>query len=164
MLRPPALLLALLLAPLAARGQAGASDSPSGFVLTAGLGGGGSVGAASQYTRTGVFEAELTGGWELPLGIRPELSMALGFAPRSYFALRPGLHVALPDLPFYARAAVDVSSVTGTTTWHWLLLGGGGELRFTDVAGLFAEADLGIPLRDGVGLGLLLRGGVAFRF
>ena len=165
MRRPSVLLLAVLaLAPSRALAEEEAPDAPSGFVLTAALGGGGAVGVSAQDTRTGVLEAELTGGWELPLGVRPELALVLGFAPRSHFAFRPGVHVALPDLPFYARAAVDVSSATGTMDWHWLLLGGGGEVRFTDVAGLFAEADVGVPLRSGVGLGLLVRGGVAFRF
>jgi hypothetical protein len=165
--------LALLLAVAAAAqpaAPAGASPAmaapggPIGLVVTAGVGGGVSAGASSRYTQTGVFEAEVAAGWELPFGLRPELAFAAGIAPRGSVAVRPGLHLGFAELPLYARAALDLSTATGAWSFHWLLLGGGGEVRFTDLLGVFVEADLGIPLERAVGLGLLLRGGMSFSF
>jgi hypothetical protein len=140
-----------------------AVGGPLGLVLTADLGGGGSLGGGSDYTPKGLFEGEVGAGYELPLGFRPELSLALGLAPNVHIALRPGLHYTLADLPFYVRGALDWSTVRGTGSWRWLLAGGGAEVRLTDVLGGFAEADVGLPLARGVGLGVLVRAGVSFR-
>lgn len=159
-----ALLAALCaLAPslAAAQGDA-AAPAPAGVVVTVDVGGGGLAGGGTQYTPSGLFEGELGVGYELPLGLRPELSLALGLAPTTHVALRPGLHYDLPDMPLYARAALDWSNF-GETGWRWLLAGGGGAVQLTDVLGAFAEADLGVPLRSALGLGILVRAGVSFR-
>jgi len=167
--RPLASLLALLALALPCAALAHAPETPSaggaplGLVVTADLGGGGSLGGGSDYTPRGLFEAEVGAGYELPLGFRPELALVLGLAPDVHVAIRPGLHYAFPDLPFYGRAALDWSTVRGTGSWRWLLVGGGAEVRLTDVLGGFAEADLGFPLAGGVGLGVLVRAGVSFR-
>lgn len=157
-------LLAAALSQVAPAPPPPADSTPSGLVLTAALGGGASLNASAEYARSGLFEGELGVGYELPLGVRPEVAFVLGAAPQSHVGLRPGLHVALPDVPLYVRAAADWSTVTGSGAWRWVLLGGGGELRVTDVLGAFAEVDFGVPLRDHVGLGTLVRAGVSFRF
>ncbi len=141
----------------------GATAAPTGLVLSAALGGGGALGAGTQYTPSGVFELELSAGYDLGYGLRPELAAGLGVAPGSYVLLRPGLHYDLPDMPFYARAALDWSTVRGIGRWRWALLGGGGEIRITDVLGVFAGAEVGIPLHADTGLGVLVRAGVTFR-
>jgi hypothetical protein len=135
-----------------------------GIVAGADLGGGGTIGGGSEFTSHGVFEGELSVGYELPAGFRPELAILIGVAPRGHFGLRPGLHYALPDGPFFVRAALDWSTVTGTGQWRWLLGGVGAEIRLTDVLGGFAEADAGLPLGHDRGLGILLRAGATFRF
>lgn len=147
-------------------GQVAATSSaaaPLGLVLSADLGGGGTLGGGSEFTPRGVFEAELSAGYELPAGFRPELSVLLGVAPRSNAGLRLGLHYSLPDVPFYVRFAIDGSTVRGPARWRWLLAGVGGEVRLTDVLGGFAEADLGLPLTSGSGVPVLVRAGIAFR-
>ena len=141
----------------------GARPLPLGIVLSADLGGGGRLGGGSQYTPRGVFEAELSAGYEVAAGFRPELSFMLGVAPTTYAALRIGFRYVVPDTPFYARAALDGSTERGTARWRWLLGGAGGEVRLTDVLGGFAEADLGVPLTSGAGIPVLLRAGVTFR-
>jgi hypothetical protein len=183
---PLALLLAgLVAAPLAAAAQdsgtpppdpmapppsaasstpAAGAAAPLGVVVNASLGGGGSLGGASEYTRQGLFEAEVAAGWEVAGGFRPELALALGVAPRGHVAFRPGLRYAPPELPFYARAALDFSTVRGTNHFRWLLAGAGAEVRLTDVLGGFAEADFGFPFTRHTGLGFLVRAGVSFRF
>ena len=162
------LIAALAVVPSAVLAQGGPRaaepSAPSGIVVTADLGGGGSIGAGSQYTKSGVFENEIGVGYELPWGLRPEFDLVLGLAPTGNVALRPGLHYALPDVPFYVRAALDWSTVRGAGGWRWLLAGGGAELRLTDVLGGFVEADLGIPLASEVGVGTLVRAGVSLRF
>lgn len=137
-----------------------ASRAPIGLTLTADLGGGGTVGGDS----TGLFEGEVTAGYELPYGFRPELSLVLGMSPGTYAGLRPGLHYALADLPIYLRAALDWAYPHGEGKLRWLLLGAGAEFRFTGLFGIFGEADTGIPLTDGAGVPIELRGGVSLRF
>jgi hypothetical protein len=162
----PFLLAAALSAPAAAAQELPAQPgAPLGVVVSVDVGGGGIVGGGTTYTPSGLFEGEVGVGYELPVGLRPELGLVLGLAPRSHFAIRPGLHYDLPDLPFYARGALDWSTSRGGGGggWRWLLLGGGGALRLTDVLGAFAEADLGLPLASAAGLGVLVRAGVAFR-
>jgi hypothetical protein len=149
-------------APAAPPGAAPATGSPLGLVLQAGIGGGGTVGGGSEYTPHGLFEGEVVAGWEAGMGIRPELGVVFGIAPRGHLALRPGVRYSPPELPFFLRGALDISTYPGG--WRWFLLGGGAEVRLTDVLGGFAEADAGIPLARNVGLGLLLRAGVSFRF
>jgi hypothetical protein len=87
----------------------------------------------------------------------------LGVAPHTYAGLRLGLRYAVPETPFYARAALDASTESGTARWRWLLGGAGAEVRLTDVLGGFAEADLGIPLVSGAGVPVLVRAGVTLR-
>lgn len=136
------------------------SRAPIGLTLTVDLGGGGTVGGGS----TGLFEGELTAGYELPYGFRPELSLLLGMSPGSYTGLRPGLHYALADLPVYLRADLDWAYPHGVGKLRWLLIGAGAELRFTGLFGIFGEADTGLPLTDGAGVPLELRAGVSLRF
>ncbi len=138
--------------------------APIGVVATADVGGGGLLGGGTQYTSTGLFEGEVALGYELPLGLRPELAFAVGVAPTGHVALRPGIHYAIPEMPFYLRAALDWSTVRGALAWRWLLAGAGVELRVTDVLGGFAEADLGLPFERNVGVGALVRAGVSFRY
>jgi hypothetical protein len=163
-----ALAVALALAaPLLAEGQAAAPPPgavPLGVVVQAGLGAGGMLGGGSDYTRKSLFEGEVAVGWEAGLGIRPELAVAIGVAPRGHLALRPGLHYSPPELPFYLRAALDWSTLRGSGGFRWLLAGAGAEVRLTDVLGAFGEADLGLPFARNVGIGLLVRAGVSFRF
>ena len=166
-----ALAVALALAaPLLAEGQAASplpGAVPLGVVVQAGLGAGGMLGGGSDYSRKGLFEGEVAVGWEAGMGIRPELAVALGIAPRRHLALRPGLHYSPPELPFYLRAALDWSTVRGpggSGGFRWLLAGVGAEVRLTDVLGAFGEADLGLPFARNVGIGLLARAGVSFRF
>ncbi len=160
----PLLAAALLAAALAAPASAQERRSslgrrPSGFTLSVDLGGGGDLSGP-----TGVFEAEIVGGLAVGKGWALEMGLVLGMAPGNYFGLRPGLHWAIADTPFYARLALDVAGPHGSLDARWLLLGGGVELRFTDVVGGFAEADTGIPLSGGFGVPLLVRGGVFFSF
>jgi hypothetical protein len=168
--RPIALLLAsLALVPAIGRAQPAsrsmaASTADTGFIVTVDAGVGGSIGTGSQYTRSGILEAEIGAGYELPYGLRPELALVLGAAPRGHVGLRPGIHVIVLDTPFYVRAAVDWSTARAEERWRWILLGGGGELRFTGFLGGFAELDLGIPLAHDVGAGVLARAGFSFRF
>lgn len=148
--------LALSLAPAAAR-AAPTRDAPSGFTVAPSLGAGGDLGDGE-----GVSELEIRLGWEFG-DVRPEVGLVLGLAPGTYSAVRPGLQVAIRDVPFYARGALDFSHDRGHWQARWLLLGPGAELRFTSVLGLFAELDLGIPVNRDYGLGVLFRAGAAFR-
>jgi hypothetical protein len=143
-------------------GAAAAPGSQLGVVVQAGLGAGGSVGGGSEYTPKGLFEGEVVAGYEAGQGVRPELGVVFGIAPRGHLALRPGVRYSPPELPFFVRGALDLSTYPGG--WRWFLVGGGAEVRLTDVLGGFAEADAGIPLARNVGLGLILRAGATFRF
>ena len=165
------LLVALAAAlPLAALAQdTGPAEAPTGVALFASLGGGGELGLKDTVRdqKAGVFELEAGIGYDLAGGlVRPELAAALGLAPDSHLALRPGIRVALPDLPFQIRVALDAATSRGATglDWRWLLLGVAGELRWTSVLGLYAEIDTGAPLSSRAGLPLLLRAGASFRF
>lgn len=157
--------LALAVAPslAAAQPRQGLGTGDSGLVLTLDAGGGTALGAGTHYTPSGRGEIELTAGYELPYAIRPELALVLGIAPNGNVGVRPGVHVGLPDMPLYARAALDFSTLSGSGRWNWLLGGIGAELRLTGALGAFAEADLGIPIRDDVGLGVLARAGISVR-
>jgi hypothetical protein len=162
---PPPLLLILALLPSStpAQGRASALGADTGVVIGADVGGGTAIGTGTQYTRSGLLEAELTLGYDLPYGIRPEVALVLGAAPRGHVGFRPGVHVAFPEMPFYVRGALDWSTVKGTGGWRWFLAGAGGEIRLTGALGGFAELDLGIPVAGGAGVGLLVRTGIALR-
>jgi hypothetical protein len=150
--------------PLAAHAhEAGAAGTPAGPTLTAALGGGGELGL--EEGKAGVFELEAAVGYEAS-GVRPELALVLGLAPDSHFALRPGVRVAVPGLPIHVRLALDAATSRGASglDLRWLLVGVGGELRWTSVLGMFAEVDSGAPLSSRAGLPLLVRAGASFRF
>lgn len=157
-------LLALAALALSAPATASAAG-PSGLTLFGGLGGGGAVsGSRSDATVGGIFEAEAGAGLELAGGLRPEVALTIGLAPRSFLGLRPGVRWALEGLPFYARAALDFAAPGGSWRLRWLLAGAGAQVNVTDQLGLFAEADLGIPIASKAGLAFLFRAGAAFRF
>ena len=132
-------------------------------MLSLDLGGGTAIGAGTQYTSGWRSDMELIGGYEFPYGIRPEFGVALGFAPTWFGALRPGVHIAIPELPLYVRAALDWSSIDGVLQLRWLHGGLGGETRLTGMLSGFAEVDLGMPLRSDSGVSLMFRAGVAIR-
>jgi hypothetical protein len=157
-----AALLALPGAALPADPDSG--SAPVGLVVSVDLGGGGQVGASSAYDPPAVFEFELGVAWEIAFGLAPQISMVLGMAPGTSFAIRPGLEWFIPETPFYVRAAVDASTQIGYLKWRWLLLGAGLALRITDVLGFMVEGDTGIPLASGFGVPLLLRAGAFTRF
>jgi hypothetical protein len=158
---------ALAVLPTMASAQGGARRSwvpgESGFVLGFDLGGGTTFGAGSRYTSAGRFDGELSVGYEFPYGIRPEIAVALGIAPGQFFAIRPGVHVAIPETPFYVRGALDWTTISGVGTWRWLIAGAGGEIRLTGVLSGFAEVDLGLPVRSNTGVETLLRAGISVR-
>jgi hypothetical protein len=144
------------------------ADSAGGLVLAATLGGG--VEAGLDSGSAGLFEVELLAGWALPatasagLIIRPELGVALGLAPDTHAALRPGVRLTIPETPLWLRAAFDWSNARGEDPrWRWLLVGVAWETRLTALLGLNVEADTGIPLSSGAGLPLLVRAGATFR-
>jgi hypothetical protein len=145
------------------------ADPAGGLALAATLGGG--VEAGLDAGSAGLFEFELLGGWELPaaaaragLVIRPELGVALGLAPDTHAALRPGVRLSMPETPLWLRAAFDWSNARGEDPrWRWVLIGVAWETRLTAFLGLTIEADTGIPLSSGSGLPLLLRAGATFR-
>jgi len=134
---------------------------PVGFTVSADLGGGAELAHGSS---TGLLEMELTAGYHVGKGFSPEMSLVLGLAPGTYIAVRPGLHYAFQETPFYLRAAFDAGSAGGTMRWRWLLAGGGAELRLTDVVGGYAEIDLGVPLGPSSGVPLLTRAGIFLSF
>jgi hypothetical protein len=161
-----ALALALASSPAASSAQDGAAGpvTPLGATFTATLGGGGEVGLSSG--KAGVLEAEVAAGWELAsLGLRPELAIAIGLAPDTNLALRPGVRWSVPESPLQLRVALDRSNAReGGFRWRWLLVGLAAEIRVTSLLGLYAEIDSGAPLSDRAGVPLLLRGGASFRF
>lgn len=158
----PRLALAALLA--AASLTASAQEHPTGLAGTFSLAGGGELGL--DEGKAGVLELEATVGWELQdSGVRPELGLALGVAPDTHVALRPGLRWSLPTVPIQLRVALDAANARDRSLrWRWLLVGAAAELRFTSVLGLYAEVDTGAPLNSDAGLPLLVRGGASFRF
>jgi hypothetical protein len=160
-------LVALGLVPAPALAQYGGAGPDPGWrggpVVLFSMGGGGAVGVGTQYTRSSILEWELTTGYDLPYGFRPEVSIAFAAAPASGVALRPGLHYEMEGVPVYLRGALDWSTAR-STGWRWLLAGAGSEVRLTGNLGAFAEGDIGIPLKGGVGLGLMLRAGLTVRW
>ncbi len=136
-----------------------------GLAVFGGLGGGGAAaGSRSDATRGGLFEAELGAGLVLGSGLQPELALVLGIAPRSFLGLRPGLRWALEGMPFYLRGALDFAAPGGSWRLRWLRAGAGSEVRVTNQLGLFAEADLGVPIGSKAGVPFLLRAGATFRY
>ena len=134
--------------------------NPGRLAATASLGGGLEAGTTSN----GLGELELTAGYEIG-DVRPELGLLLGLAPSTdYLALRPGLHVTIPQLPIYGRGALDFSNERHGWKVRWVMLGAGLETRLTSEMGAFAEADVGLPMASDFGLGLLFRAGFSFRF
>lgn len=164
----PLALAALLAAPwpspAAADSTTTSARRPVGFTLSADLGGGGQLGSGSRYQPPSLFEFEATAGYYVGLGLSPELSFVLGMSPGTYFAIRPGLHFAVPQSPFYVRVAVDAATQIGYLEWRWVLLGGGLELRLTDAVGFYGEGDTGVPLSAGVGVPLMVRAGAFYSF
>ncbi|HEY6099857.1 MAG TPA: hypothetical protein VIW03_10530 [Anaeromyxobacter sp.] len=160
---PLAVLVAL--APLATTAAEPAlPPMEAGFTATAAMGGGGELGLKSG--KAGVLELEAAMGWEFQsLGLRPELAAALGVAPDSHLAFRPGVRWTIPGFPIQLRAAVDASNARSSDFhWRWLLIGAAGEVRITSLLGFYGEIDTGAPLGSGAGLPLLLRAGASFRF
>lgn len=161
------LLAALALVPSLASAQGDGRRAwipgESGFVLALDAGLGTSLGAGTSYTQSGRFEWEILAGYEFPYGLRPELGLVLGMAPNAHVGLRPGIHIALPETPFYVRAAVEWSSIDGSLQLRWLQGGFGGELRLTGQLSGFAELDLGMPLRSDSGVSTMVRAGVTLR-
>jgi hypothetical protein len=143
------------------RSRARDAARPMGFTVSADIGGGAELGRAGS---TGIGEMELTAGYHVGGGFSPELSLVLGFSPGTSFAIRPGLHYAFHETPFYLRAAFDASTARGSMQWRWLFVGVGAELRLTDVVGGFAEADLGVPISPSSGAPLLARAGIFLSF
>lgn len=156
-----ALVTALALAPAAAR----PAEGETGLVSTFSLGAGGELGL-DDGEKAGVVELEGTVGYELAgTGARPELGFALGAAPDSHVAIRPGVRFTLPVVPLQLRAALDAStSRDGDLRWRWLLVGVGYEVRFTSLLGFFGGLDSGFKLSSGAGVPLLIRAGISLRF
>lgn len=135
-----------------------------GLVLFTDLGGGGALaGSKSDASDAAIGELELGAGWALAQGFRPEAAILVGLAPSALLGIRPGLRYELPGNPFFVRGALDFAAPGGSWRMRWLLGGAGAELRFTDLVGAFAAADLGIPIASKAGFALLVRAGVSFR-
>ncbi len=164
--RPILLVLALsALSPLRSAAQEGpAAPAPTGLTASVSLGGGGELGLSSG--KAGVLEIEGAVGYEFTaVGLRPEVALALGLAPDTNLALRPGVRWSIPEFPVQLRAAIDLSNARDSgLRWRWLLVGAAAELRLTALFGLYGEVDTGAPLNSKAGLPLLLRGGASFRF
>jgi len=154
------------LSPCAGLAQTAApAPVTTGLTATATLGGGAELGL-EDGNKPGVFEVEVTIGYEFPGGgIRPELGAVLGLSPDGHVGLRPGLRWSLPGVPLQLRLAADVTDARDTgLRWRWILAGVAAELRLTSLFGLYGEIDTGVPLGTKSGLPLLVRGGAAFRF
>jgi hypothetical protein len=165
--RTPTLALAAVAVALVFSGSRAAAQEGGRAAVTtfsASLAGGAELG--QDHGSAGVGELELAAGIESPeLGLRGELAGALGLAPDSHVALRPGVRFQLPATPFQLRAALDAANSRGHGFgWRWLLVGFAAEMRVTSELGLYAEVDTGVPLNDVAGVPLLFRGGAAFRF
>lgn len=158
----------LALAPLASTAAEPAPAGPppvtGGLTASASLGGGAELGLESG--KAGVLEIEAAVGYEIEsVGLRPEIAAALGLAPDGHVALRPGVRWTIPGFPIQLRAAFDASnSRKSDLHWRWLLIGAAGEIRFTNLLGVFGEIDTGAPLDSSAGLPLLVRAGASFRF
>jgi hypothetical protein len=160
------LLAAIVAIPLVGLAQEGApAPVPTGLTATASIGAGGELGL-EQDEDAGVVEVEASVGYEIPRSnFRPELAAVLGFAPDSYFALRPGVRIGLPGYPIQIRVALDASNARDRDFgWRWLLVGVAGEIRLTSLLGLYAEVDTGAKLSSDAGVPLLVRAGASFRF
>jgi hypothetical protein len=160
--------LSLAVPAAAQQGTSPATTAPAppiGLTATLSLGGGGELGLEDGQ-KAGVFEMEAAVGWELAsVGVRPELAAALGLAPDSHVALRPGVRIGLPGYPIQLRIALDAANARNRDFgWRWLLVGAAAELRLTGLLGLYGEVDTGAKLSSHAGLPLLVRGGASFRF
>jgi hypothetical protein len=156
-------LCALALSAGVARAQAEGSSAPTGVVVTGSLAVGGETGLASG--KSGLLELEVGAGWEhQPTRLRPELAVALGVAPGTSVALRPGLRAGLADVPVWLRAALDLSTARGGGLHaRWLLFGAAWQLRFSTALAFDLGLDFGIPLAGSAGVPFMLRGGGTFR-
>ena len=156
-------LAALAGAPLGAAQESG--RAPSGTVLTASIAAGPEPGAdESRVDGKVVTELEVAAGheWER-IGLRAELAGAVGLQPDGHVALRPGLRLRLPAIA-QLRVALDASNARNESfSWRYALVGVFAEVRLTGAFGLFAELDVGVPLRGSAGFPLLLRGGASAR-
>jgi hypothetical protein len=160
---------ALVLATPAAAQVLPAAASPAPTDLAASLAGGAEAGL--ERGRSGLLELELLAGWEIPataarigLTIRPELALALGTAPDTNVAVRPGVRLSIPETPLWMRVAGDWSNARGKDPrWRWVLVGVAWEVRLTAFLGLAFELDTGLPVSGSAGLPLVLRAGATFR-
>jgi hypothetical protein len=142
----------------------GASTAaPTGVTVSASLGAGGEMGLSEG--KAGLLELEVAGGWEHEASrVRPELALALGVAPSSSLALRPGLRAGLADVPVWLRAALDFSTAKRHGLHaRWLLLGAAWELRVTTTLAFDLGLEFGVPLTGAGGVPIMLRGGGTFR-
>ena len=153
------LALALAAVPASPRAEV------SGPVVHVSLAGGGELGL-DPGEKGGVFEIAAAGGWEVGRwGLRPEVEVALGLAPDSNVALRPGVSWSMPGAPLRLRIALDASNARNRDFgWRWLLLGAAWEVRLTGRLGFDAGVDLGGPISGQAGLPVLLRLGTSLRF
>jgi hypothetical protein len=156
-------LCALALSAGVARAQTEGSSAPTGVVVTGALAVGGETGLASG--KSGLLELEVGAGWEhQPTRLRPELAVALGVAPGTSVALRPGLRAGLADVPVWLRAALDLSTARGGGLHtRWLLFGAAWQLQFSTTLAFDLGLDFGIPLAGSAGVPFMLRGGGTFR-
>lgn len=154
----------LLVAAALAAIPAGASAEAAGPTGTLSLAGGSELGLDAG--KAGVVEIAATAGWELgALGLRPEMGLAIGLAPDTHLALRPGLSWSVPGYPFRLRLAADASNARQSSFgWRWLLVGGAAEIRLTGRLGFEAGLDIGLPLAARAGVPVLLRVGTSVRF
>jgi hypothetical protein len=138
-------------------------SAPTGLTVSASLAAGGETGMSSG--KAGLLELELAGGWEHePTRLRPELAIAIGVAPETSFAIRPGLRAGLAEVPIWLRAALDFSTARGQGLHlRWLLLGVAWELRVNTQLAFDLGLDFGVPLASPAGVPLMLRGGGTFR-
>ena len=139
------------------------TSAPSGLTLAASLGAGGEMGL--EHGKTGLLELELAGGWEHAASrLRPELAIALGVAPESSLAVRPGLRAGLADVPIWLRAALDFSTARASGLHaRWLLFGASWELQVNTSLAFDLGLEFGVPLASSAGVPILLRGGGTFR-
>jgi hypothetical protein len=143
--------------------SAASPSALSGLTFAASLGAGGETGMTQG--KAGLLELEVAAGWEhQPTRLRPELAVALGIAPESSIALRPGLRAGLAQVPIWLRAAIDFSTARdhGMHT-RWLLFGAAWELQFNTSLAFDLGLDFGIPLASSSGVPLMLRAGGTFR-
>jgi hypothetical protein len=139
------------------------SSAPSGVTVAASLGAGAEMGL--DQGKAGLLELEVAGGWEhAPTRLRPELGLAVGVAPGSTFALRPGLRAGLAEVPVWLRAALDFSTANHAGLHaRWILFGAAWELRVNTTLSFDLGLDFGVPLTGAGGVPILLRAGGTFR-